>query len=321
MSSPIADLTYRNYDGPLEPLNNRWWSIAKSTMYIAFKKRSLWVFMLLSAWYYVAMIFVLFFIDRAMSQMTSAAPGQPNAMEEFMSRIVWKDQFVHGFQFGQICYFIIALIIGAGTIANDNRANALLVYLSKPIGKRDYVLGKWFGVFLPLLLTMIIPPLVFFLYGLLSFREKGFISQDAWVFPKILFIMPVAAAFHSSLVIGVSSLFDQGRLAGSVYATIYFLTNFFTQLMTITYGMLANADERAGQAVVSNLFYASVDGLCNGFLKAVLKTSGGAYFGIPSQMRYVPYPSPWLVLPIVFVLSIFAVYVAYRKVSAVKIVG
>lgn len=321
MSSPIADLTYRNYDGPLEPLNHRWWSIAKSTIMIALKKRSLWVFMLLSAWYYVAMIFVLFFIDRAMSQMQPQSPGQVNPMEQFMSRIIWKDQFVHGFQFGQICYFVIALIIGAGTIANDNRANALLVYLSKPISKKDYVIGKWFGVFLPLLITMIIPPTVFFLYGLLSFRDKGFISQDPWVYPKILLIMPIAAAFHASLVIGVSAMFSQGRLAGSVYAGAFFLSNFFTQLMTLTYAMLAQADERAGQAIVANLFYGSIDGLANGFLKGVLKTSGGAYFGIPSNMEYVPHPSPWLVLPIIVGLSLLSLFIAFRRVNAVKIVG
>lgn len=327
MSSPIADLTYRNYDGPLEPPGNRWWSIAKSTMLIAVKKKSLWVFMLMSSWYYVAMIFVLFFVDQATAQISQAAPiaggGQPSMMDQFFSRIVWKDQFVHGFQYGQICYFVIALIIGAGSIANDTRANALLVYLSKPIGKRDYVLGKWFGVFLPLLLTMIIPPLVFFLYGLMSFRDKGFISQDPWVFPKILFIMPVAAAFHASVVLGVSSLFNQGRMAGSVYACIFFLTNFFTQMMGMTYVMLSRGGEGSGQApaMVQNLFYASVDGLCNGFLKSVLQTSGSVPFGIAAPARFVPYPSPWLILPAVFIISGTFVYVAYRKVRAVNIVG
>jgi len=42
----------------------------------------------------------------------------------------------------------IALVVGAGAIAADNRSNALMVYLSKPITKGDYLLGKWMGIFL-----------------------------------------------------------------------------------------------------------------------------------------------------------------------------
>ena len=44
----------------------------------------------------------------------------------FLSRIVWQDQFLHGFSYGAD-HLIIALMLGSGAIANDNRANALLV--------------------------------------------------------------------------------------------------------------------------------------------------------------------------------------------------
>lgn len=323
MNSPIADLTYRNYDGPLEPPNHRWWSIAKSTIRIALKKKSLWVFMLMSSWYYVAMIFVLFFVDQAIASAQISQPGQPSPMDAFFSRIIWKDQFLHGFQFGQICYFAIALILGAGSIANDTRANALLVYLSKPISKRDYILGKWFGIFLPLLITMVIPSLVFYGYGLMSFRDKGFVSQDPWLFPKLMFIMPVAAAFHSSIVLGISSWFNQGRMAGSVYAGLFFLTNFFTHMMGITYVTITAHGDGEGLPInlVSNLFYCSVDGLCNGFMKAILQTSGSIPFGIAGNGRFVPHPSIWFILPTVFLISVGFILLAYRKVRAVNIVG
>ena len=42
-SSPIADLSYRNYDGPLEPPISRWWPIARVGILKAFKNKWFWV--------------------------------------------------------------------------------------------------------------------------------------------------------------------------------------------------------------------------------------------------------------------------------------
>lgn len=330
MSSPIADLSYRNYDGPILPIKNRWWAIARSTMLIAFKKKSMWLFMVGSAWYYIAMIFILFIVDQMVANAPPVPAGRPNPLDTFFSTIVWKDHFMHGFQFGQICYFAIALILGAGTIANDNRANALLVYLSKPISKKDYVLGKWMGIFLPLLITMLLPSLIFYLYGVMSFRDKGFVSQDPWLFVKVIAFMPFAAAFHSTLVLGISSLFNQGRMAGSVYAAVYFLTNFFTKIMGVAYFVITNERNRGGSeppaaavSAATNLFYGSVDGLCNGLFKAILKTNGGVPFGLQVQGggTSVPYPSIWFVMPAILVLAAIFLLIAWRRVRAVNIIG
>lgn len=332
-SSPIADLSYRNYDGPLEPLNHRWWSIAKSTMRIGFKKKWLWFFALTSCWYFAAMVFVLFFINRTIEAQAGTQMG--SAVSSFFGRINWKEQFVHGFAFGQIWYFLIALMLGAGSIANDTRANALLVYLSKPISKRDYVFGKWFGVFLPLLVAMAGPSLLFYIYGVMSYRDQGFVSQDPWLPLKLLVFIPFAAAFHASLVIGISSMFNQGRTAGAVYASFYFLTNVFTKLMSFAYmamsGQMDGRHGRRGGGVASdgilnllNSFaYSSVDGICNGLCQIVLKTEGGVPFNIQVRgtVPNVPSPSIWFVAVVGVLLSAICLLVAWRRVRAVDIVG
>ena len=125
----------------------------------------------------------------------------------------------------------MALMVGIGTIANDNRANALLVYLSKPCNKKDYLIGKWMGIFLMMMMGIFPAALFFFLYGTLSYRQFGFLSDDPWLLPKVMLIVPLVCAFHASLAVGISSLFNQGRLAGATYAGIYFITNFFTQVI------------------------------------------------------------------------------------------
>jgi ABC-2 type transport system permease protein len=325
-SGPIADLTYRNYDGPLASPRFRWWVIAKMTLRLAVKKKSLWVMMVLSGGYYFILMMILFFLEQMSLNAPTPAPGgrEVNILDQFLSRIVWKDQFLHGYSFGQIWFLLIALLVGAGSIANDNRTNALLVYLAKPMDKRDYLLGKWMGVFLTLLMVMTIPTAFFFTYGALSYASYGFLSSDPWLWLKLLALLPLSAALHTSFVIGISSFFNQGRIAGAVYAATYFLSNFFTQLMVLTWTFVHM--ERHGQdaerisPIVSKLYYASVDGLHIGLAKGVIGTDGSTWMGIPGRIPMVPAPSLLALLAIAAGASVFLLFMAWRRIRAVEVV-
>lgn len=326
-SNPIADLSYRNYDGALLPPTNRWWVIAKHMMLIAFKKRSFWWVTAFSGWYYYAMIFILFIVDKFGQ---NAPPGAPNPRAAFMKNIVWKDQFLHGFSYGQILFLFIAIILGAGAIANDARANALLVYLSKPCTKRDYLMGKWVGVFLPLFFVGLAPAALFYLYGLMSFQADGFFSQDPWLGPQIVAAFAVGAAFQASLIVGISSMFKQGRMAGATYAGLYFISTFFTFLMAIAYVMMTSGggprhrtQEAPAAAVntVANLFYGSVDGLSIGATKAIFGTNGTPPFGISAPGRPVPAPPLIPILLIMIGISAICMLIAWRRIRPVEVVG
>lgn len=323
-SMPIADLSYRNYDGPLESPTHRWWVIAKQVMRIAFKKKSLWVLTFLSATYYLMMMAITFFTEQTAKSVAPAVGpagmAQPDPLTQFMKNIVWKDQFLHGVSYGQLWFFLMALLIGIGTIANDNRANALLVYLSKPCEKKDYILGKWMGVFLTMLVTMSIPSAFFFLYGALSYRNWGFLSADPWLGPKLIVLLPLLSAFYASLTIGISSLFNQGRLAGAAFAAIFFLTNFFTKAMQIAWFITSN-DGRTPPKMLEYLFYGSIDGLEIGLAKSILNTAGSAPFGVLVRgVREVPAPPIWFALGVMALLSALFLLIAWNRVRAVEVV-
>ncbi|MBC8066363.1 MAG: ABC transporter permease subunit [Chlorobia bacterium] len=322
--SPIADLSYRNYDGELTDTRFRWWVIAKATIMMAMKKKAMWIYALLSGGYYFGMIFTLFVIDQ---MSVNTPPGTPNPLKTFLGRLVWKDQFLVGFSYGQIWMLAIGLILGAGAIANDNRANALLVYLSKPCDKKDYLFGKWFGVFLPLLVVSAVPPLFFYFYGAMSYRENGFLSSDPLLIFRVIVMLIVGAAFNSSLIIGFSSMFNQGRMAGAVYAGFYFISNFFTQLMTLAWlgvsgGRRGHSDAPEGVVdLVGKLYYGSVDGLNIGMAKGVLGTDGSPPFGIPSPFKMVPAPSLFFSLGLIVIFSCLMMFIAWRRIRPVEIVG
>ena len=322
--NPIADLSYRNYDGPLKPPAARWWTIARQTMRAAAKNKWLWSMSALCALYYVIMMIELFVFDR----FAQNGPAGIAARDAFLDRIQWNEQFLHGISYAQMPLMLIALVVGAGAIANDNRANALLVYLSKPCTKFDYAFGKWMGVFLVLCGALAVPGLGFYAYGALSFRELGFF-HDPWLVLRLLATIPLCAALNASIVLAISSLFKQGRLAGAVYAGIYFMGYFFTVTMGVVWQMghfrrsdrMDNGLADAAQGLVGKLYYASVDGLQIGLSKALLGAKGVNAFGTPGPRFPVPAPplAPCLVL--VLVVTLASIAIAWSRVRAVEVVG
>jgi ABC-2 type transport system permease protein len=312
--TPIADLSYRNYDGPLEPPTFRWWVIAKRLILSAIKLRSLWVVTVLSGWYYMVMIVILFF----MQQLAGTSPQAQITLKTFLGRIVWKDQFLHGFSFSQHLLLVIALMVGAGAIANDNRANALLVYLSKPCTKLDYVFGKWVGLFLVILGVISVPTLAFYGYGLLSFRDQGFLKDDPYLLLRVLCVLPLSAALHTSIVLAISSMFRQGRIAGATYAGIYFLSYFFTVLME---GIWAVSNGQAN-GIIKNLYYCSIDGVQIGLARAILHPFGTHPFGVPPGKDPAWIAAPPLVPFLLFVVVIIVASLSFvwSRVRAVEVV-
>ncbi|HMS54866.1 MAG TPA: ABC transporter permease subunit [Fimbriimonadaceae bacterium] len=322
-STPIADLSYRHYDGKLEPPTFRWWSIAKMMMRLSIKKKGFWVWSSFSAYFYLILGAVFYFAETLSQQASGAAAmaGQApdtNPVPLLFRNMIWKDQFLTAFNTSQLFLFIVALLIGAGSIAGDNRANALLVYLSKPCSKFDYLLGKWVGIFIPIWLVTLVPTLLFYGYCFLSYRQYGFVSQDPWLIVKLLAISPLPAAFHASAMVGISSFFNQARMAGATYAGIYFLTSFLTVAIGVM--RVVMQQRRGASPLLDDLFYGSVDGMLQGLAKIILGTSGSPPFNAPSNVSMPPPPSPFYWVLFVGICLAF-VALAWRRIRAVEVIG
>jgi ABC-2 type transport system permease protein len=332
MHSPIADLSYRNYDGPLEPPLYRWWPIARTSMLRAFKNKWFWILSVLSgAWYMILMI-IFYFIDSFALQTVQQRgvsgvvdPAQASAM--LFRQVKWNDMFLHAFSIGQMFFLFIALLIGIGSIANDNRANALLVYLSKPCTRLDYIIGKWLGIFIPMVIAVSIPTFFFFSYCFMSYRSLGFLS-DHWLFLRLAVLVLVPAFVHASLALGISSLFKRGGLAGATYAGLYYITLFFTNAMSAVRIGFDGPTGQRGPGMIDNLFYFSVDGIQIAAAKNILGTNGGSIFPFlnPRQMGQVeqftvPSPNGLLVAVLLFGICGLSILIAWSRVRAVEVVS
>ncbi|RYG31087.1 hypothetical protein EON81_23660 [bacterium] len=339
VKGPIADLSYRNYDGGLNPPAARWWAIARMGIRQTLRKRGFWWWSVASGYWYLVLMAIFYFVDTLGGQQLS-----PNGKNPVIEAIKWKDQFVHGYSFAQLLFFILALLTATGTIAADNRANALLVYLSKPCTKLDYVIGKWMGVFVPLSVVAFLQMGLFWLYGALSFREYGFITTDPLLLPKLAVVAMSGAALHASLALAISSMFNQPRVAGATYAGIYFLSNFFTKAMQVSHALYVN-QQTPVPTWIDRLFYGSIDGMNIAMAKLILGTSGSPLFqngfagGVRTASRgargtaraslgggpqasdfLIPSPPLEIFLPIFLILVLGGAWIAWSRVRAVEVV-
>lgn len=313
-AGPIADLSYRTYDGVLDPPTQRWKVIAKVTMMRVAKIKMYWVLCALSGWYYGVMMVALFVVDTMMG----SGGGQQQQALEILGALDWTAQFLHGYSFGQLIFMFIALMAGASTIANDNRSNALLVYLSKPCTKKDYIIGKWVGVFVPIAVAMFLPALFFWIYGALNYREFGFLKDDPWLLARMSAIVLFGAAFQTSVVLGVSSLFNQGRLAGATYVGIYFITNIITVVMKVIIGEAHDAPERL-RGLAEKIYYCSIDGINIGIAKILLEIDGAPLFMGADDIQ-IDRPHPLFAFGLMFLIGALAMRIVWKRVRAVEVV-
>src|SRR6266853_5517700 len=124
---PIHDQGYRRYQGTRTPRGRAWAVITTAGLRTFLGKRA-FLGLLVMAWLPFVVRTVQIYAAANFPQMAFIAP----TAETFRQFLSQQDPFV----------FFVTVYVGAGLIANDRRANALQIYLSKPLSRGEYVLGK-----------------------------------------------------------------------------------------------------------------------------------------------------------------------------------
>ena len=124
---PIHDQGYRRYAGGKAPRGQGWMVITRAGLRTMFAKRA-FLGLLLVSWFPFFVRAVQIYAAANLPQAAFLAPT-PETFRQFLDQ---QGTFV----------FFITVYAGAGLIANDRRANALQIYLSKPLTRAEYVFGK-----------------------------------------------------------------------------------------------------------------------------------------------------------------------------------
>jgi ABC-2 type transport system permease protein len=140
--------------------------------------------------------------------------------------------------------FFIAVYAGSGLIASDRRANALQIYLSKPLSRVEYVFGKLAVLLAFLLLVTWVPAIVLLLVQIVFTGDVSFFVDNIFLFPAITVSALVQTIAISATMLALSSLSKSSRYVGILYAGVIF----FSQAM---YGVLYQVTRDSSWAWVS----------------------------------------------------------------------
>jgi ABC-2 type transport system permease protein len=206
---PIHDQGYRRYGGRREPHGRTWWVIARAGIMNMLRRR-LFLGLLLAAWIPFLVYAVRFYFAANFPQMSMLAPTHQTFRELFD----WQTAFL----------FFVTIYVGAGLIANDRRANALQIYLSKPLTRVEYIAGKLAVLMVFLLSVTWLPAIMLLIVQVMFSGTLTFVRSNAFLIPAITLFALVQVFTASFAVLALSSMSRSSRFVAVMYAGLIFFS-------------------------------------------------------------------------------------------------
>jgi ABC-2 type transport system permease protein len=278
---PIHDQGYRRYGGS-RAATGRSWAVIAAAGIRTFLSKKAFLGLLLVSWFPFFIRAIQIYAAANLPQAAFLAPT-PETFRQFLDQ-------------QEIFVFFITVYAGAGLIANDRRANALQIYLSKPLTRAEYVFGKFAILMAFLLLITWVPAIVLLLVQIAFAGNFTFFRNNLFLFPAITLFSFVEVVVVAAAMLALSSLSNSSRYVGILYAALIF----FSQAL---YGVLTFVTGGSAIAWIS--------------LPADLTQVGNVIFRLPPR-----YQTPWPVslLMIVGLVAISAL-ILEKRVRGVEVVA
>ncbi len=206
---PIHDQGYRKYGGTRAAVGRTWQVIATAGIKSIISKRA-FIALMLFAWAPFVVRAVQIYVSANFQQAAFLAP-KGETFREFLDA---QGVFV----------FFVTIWVGAGLIANDRRANALQLYLSKPLSAAEYVAGKMAILFVFLAFVTFAPAIGLLLVQAIFAGSFTFIRNNAYLIPAITLFSLAQVLVAATTMLALSSLSKSSRFVGVMYAGLMFFT-------------------------------------------------------------------------------------------------
>ena len=277
---PIHDQTYRRYGGVRAAPGAAWIVIAVTGLRALIGKRR-FLFVMLVAWGQFVVLAVFLYISANLPQFEVLEPS-PEMFRGFFER-------------QGIFAFFVTIYVGAGLIATDRRANALQLYLSKPLTGAEYVAGKLAILLVLLLLVTWVPAMLLLVLQVLFAGNLEFLRANLFLLPAMTVFSFLYALLASFTMLALSSLSTSARYVAVLYASAVLLSD-------AVFGTLSAATQSTGSSWLS--------------FRANLAQVGDVVFRMSPR-----YDTPWVVsLAMIVAIIGVSIWVLDRRVRGVEVV-
>jgi ABC-2 type transport system permease protein len=280
---PIYEQTYRRYEAR-EPLRQlRFWPITREALRLVLAKRAFLGLLALSLLPVIGRVIQIYVVTRF-----------PEA-----GRVLPVDGRLFGDFLNQQVGFTLFLTIfgGAGLVANDLRTGAIVMYLARPLTRRDYVVGKLGVTFLLNLTVTLAPGLLLYAIALALAPEQFAKWELWWIAPAIAAQALVMSLSVSLLGLAVSALTKSARVSG---------LGFFAFIigLELVRRVLDHGFDLPWATLLS--------------LQDNLRNLARALFGLTDRSSTVP----WLAsAAVIALLAVGCLLILRRRVRAVEVIG
>ena len=217
---PIHDQGYRRYGGTRAAVGHAWQVMARAGVMSIISKRQFLALMLF-AWAPFVVRAVQIYVASNFQQASFLAP-KGETFREFLDQ---QGAFV----------FFVTIYVGAGLIANDRRANALQLYLSKPMTRAEYIAGKLAILFLFLVTVTFLPAMTLLLTQAIFAGSFTFVRNNLYLLPAITLFSLAQVLVAATTMLALSSMSKSSRFVAVMYAGLFFFTTaLFKALRGIT---------------------------------------------------------------------------------------
>jgi len=217
---PIHDQGYRRYLGTRAAIGRSWQVMTKVGVMSVISRRVFVAVMLLAYLNFVIQA-VRIYVSETFAQAAFLAP-KGETFREFLD------------QQGPFAFFV-AIFVGAGLIANDRRANALQLYLSKPMTSAEYIAGKLAILFIFLVGVTFLPAMLLLLTQAVFAGSLTFVRNNLYLFPAITLFSLAQVLLAACTMLALSSMSKSARFVAVMYAGLFFYTTaLFNALRGIT---------------------------------------------------------------------------------------
>lgn len=296
---PVYDRRYRGYEGPRDSSRFRGWTVARYALREMFKSR-LALLLLIAACLPPLFFAGLIYLANNLEMLQAvgfrvAGEGIDSSWmaidkEPFFWFLVWQSTFS----------FFLASFLGPTLVAPDLAHNALPLYLSRPLRRSDYIVGKLLVLLLPLSAVTWFAGLL--LIGLqTSLAGWGWLAEQWRLVPAIFFGSWAWILLLSLLALAVSAWVKWRMVATGMLFGIFFVFEAFghaiDKIAGIRWGMLLAFDDII-QTIWARLF------------------GGIDFLGGPYPEDPLPVAACWTMLLLVYAASLWTLH---RKVRACEV--